>query len=220
MLVFNVKQKPSNYEKKWVWGGSVDPFRKGLGRSGSSFGRFWVSWPLLGRSKSIFFPAWVQDGLQKGLGIDLGSILEGFGKDLGGCWGSFGRSWALPVGKNLVGTAICRFLDKRLLEISAKLLWFWDPRVASPTRLASQCAGVSDPSACWKLFPRSPHGDLRSEAPSGWASRIPPRIGWKTVLERQIGFFFASVAFFCNFSAFLAHLRSSWHFLSIFLDFA
>ena len=103
----------------------MDPFRKGLGRSGSSFGRFWVLpgrfWGVPNRS---FFPAWVQDGLQKGLGIDLGSILEGFGKDLGACSGSFGRSWALPVGKNLVGTAICRFLDKRLLEISAKLLWF------------------------------------------------------------------------------------------------
>ena len=63
------------------------------GSISEGFGAVWVvfwallgaSWPLLGRSKSTFFPAWVQDGLQKGLGIDLGSILEGFGKDLVGC---------------------------------------------------------------------------------------------------------------------------------------
>ena len=73
--------------KKWIWvglglhlGGGWDA----LGRLLATFGRL-LNVKIFARSKSSFFLAWVQDGLQEGFWIDLGSILEGFGKDLGGC---------------------------------------------------------------------------------------------------------------------------------------
>ena len=61
---------------------------------GAVLGLFWAllaaSWPFCGRSKSSFFQAWAQDGLQEAFWIDFGSIWAGiwedFGKNLGGFW--------------------------------------------------------------------------------------------------------------------------------------
>ena len=66
-------------------------------------GRVWgVSWALLGalglffrRSKTYFFKALVQDGLQEAFWIDFGAILGGFrevlGRILTNFWRDFGR---------------------------------------------------------------------------------------------------------------------------------
>ena len=64
------------------------------------FGTIWdVSWPLLGafgsllgHSESNFLEALVEDCPQEASGIDLGSILEGFGEDFDRVWEGFGES--------------------------------------------------------------------------------------------------------------------------------
>ena len=60
---------------------------------GTVWGAFWallgVSWLFLGCSKSSFFKAWAQDGLQEAFWVDLGSISEGFGM----IWGGFGEEF-------------------------------------------------------------------------------------------------------------------------------
>ena len=69
---------------------------RSLGLVWDGFGTLWaVFWALLGalglifgRSKSFLFRALAQDGLQEASGINLGSILEGFGEG----FGRFGRS--------------------------------------------------------------------------------------------------------------------------------
>ena len=62
---------------------------------GAVLGLLWVlltvSWPFFGRSKSTFFQALVQNGLQKGFWMDLGSLWEGFGEVLGGFGETFSR---------------------------------------------------------------------------------------------------------------------------------
>ena len=69
--------------------------------SGSLWGAFWallaaswalwgVSWPFFGRSKSSFFQALAQNGLQKSFWMDLGSLWEGFGRVWGEILEDFG----------------------------------------------------------------------------------------------------------------------------------
>ena len=69
--------------KKIGLGGSVDPFRKGLGRSGSSFGRFWV---LPGRFWGVPNRSFFQHGCKMGSKRAWGSILGRFWKGLGRIW--------------------------------------------------------------------------------------------------------------------------------------
>ena len=64
-------------------------------------GRVWgVSWALLGalglffrRSKTYFFKALVQDGLQEAFWIDFETILGGFREVLGRIWTNFWRDF-------------------------------------------------------------------------------------------------------------------------------
>ena len=65
---------------------------------GVVLGFLWVllaaSWPLFERSKSNFFQAFAQNGLQEGFWMDFGSLCEGFGRVWGGFvekfWEDFG----------------------------------------------------------------------------------------------------------------------------------
>tara|TARA_B100000575_G_C22742869_1_gene444077 strand:- start:165 stop:440 length:276 start_codon:yes stop_codon:yes gene_type:complete len=65
---------------------------------GVVLGLLWVllaaSWPLFERSKSNFFQAFAQNGLQEGFWMDFGSLCEGFGRVWGGFvekfWEDFG----------------------------------------------------------------------------------------------------------------------------------
>ena len=69
-----------------------DGFGQGLGTIWEGFGAVWgasrallgASWPFWGRSKSSFFQAMVQAGLQEASGVDFGRFGEGF-------WQGFGR---------------------------------------------------------------------------------------------------------------------------------
>ena len=61
----------------------MDPFRKGLGRSGSSFGRFWV---LPGRFWGVPNRSFFQHGCKMGSKRAWGSILGRFWKGLGRIW--------------------------------------------------------------------------------------------------------------------------------------
>ena len=45
---------------------------------------FAASWLFFGRSKSSFFQAFAENGLQEGFWMDFGSLWEDFGKVLGG----------------------------------------------------------------------------------------------------------------------------------------
>ena len=75
---------------------SESGFGEVLGFVWDGFGTLWaVFWALsgalgviFGHSKSFLFRALAQDGLQEASGINLGSILEGFGEG----FGRFGRS--------------------------------------------------------------------------------------------------------------------------------
>ena len=62
---------------------------------GAVLGLLWVlsaaSWPLFERSKSSFFQALAQNGLQEGFWMDFGSLWEGFGRVWGGFVEKFGR---------------------------------------------------------------------------------------------------------------------------------
>ena len=61
----------------------MDPFRKGLGRSGSSFGRFWL---LPGRFWGVPNRSFFQHGCKMGSKRAWGSILGRFWKGLGRIW--------------------------------------------------------------------------------------------------------------------------------------
>ena len=69
----------------------------------------------------------------EGFGEGSGRIWEGLGRILGGSWEDFGQFWGW------------RYLDLLLSfpwRFPQDILFSRDPRDASPTRLASQCAGV------------------------------------------------------------------------------
>ena len=77
----------------------MDPFRKGLGRSGSSFGRFWV---LPGRFWGVPNRSFFQHGCKMGSKRAWGSILGRFWKGLGRIWEDFERL-GNAFGKDLEG---------------------------------------------------------------------------------------------------------------------
>ena len=60
---------------------------------GPVLGLLWLllaaTWPFFGCSKSNFFQALAQDGLQEGFWMDFGSILEGVWVDFGRIWEGF-----------------------------------------------------------------------------------------------------------------------------------
>ena len=76
-------------------------FGRVLGSIWEGFGTIWgLFWALLGASgsfwggsKSSFYRALVQDGLQEAFWIDLGCFLEGFGKVWGRIWEDFNQFW-------------------------------------------------------------------------------------------------------------------------------
>ena len=90
---FGMGKKRSQNGSKCGFGRVLGSIWEGLGRSGPSFGHFWM---LVGRFfcvlNSTFFKhgsPWAQDGLQEASGIilsrfwkGLGKVLEGFGKVL------------------------------------------------------------------------------------------------------------------------------------------
>ena len=113
-----------------------------LGLIWERLGTVWgLSGPLLGdfcsyfeRSKSSFFQAWLQDGLQEAFWVEFGRVLEGFGEDLGKVWGEIWED--LDVFFQLVAK-FWKHLGKFGPAV-AKLL-NWTPALI---REASQCAGV------------------------------------------------------------------------------
>ena len=77
-----------------IWEG----FRWLLGASGALWG---ASWPFFGHSKSSFYKALVQDGLQDAFWMDfgslwwgLGTVWEGFGEEFGRILGFLNKEWA------------------------------------------------------------------------------------------------------------------------------
>ena len=148
-----------------------------------------------------------------------GKILGGFGEDLGRVWAGFGKIFL--AFQQILGRIDCgEFAMNVSREILINFVGSCDPRAAPPTRLASQCAGVSDPSACWRLFPRFPQGDYGAKLLQVGFRASRRRPGGKWFWGVKLAFVSHFSHFVRNFSAFLAHLKSSWHFLSIFFDFA
>ena len=105
---------------------------------GVVLGFLWVllaaSWPLFERSKSNFFQAFAQNGLQEGFWMDLGSLCEDFGR----VWGGFVEKFWEDFG----------FFEHTVGRFWKCLAWFrpagadslkWTPALI---REASQCAGV------------------------------------------------------------------------------
>ena len=113
----------------------------GFGTLWDVFWALWgVSWSFFGRSKSSFFLAWVQDGLQEAFWVDFGSIWGRFGKDFGRVWvdlgsilGGFSVSWRFRDGRLEISVAslahtVCLLLHHMLQQ---------NPRAAS-LRLAER----------------------------------------------------------------------------------
>ena len=79
----------------WSWKKNVQKSDKNQFGEGfeTVLGFLWVllaaSWPFFKRSKSNFFQALAQNGLQEGFWMDFGSLWEGFGK----VWGRFGENF-------------------------------------------------------------------------------------------------------------------------------
>ena len=77
-------------------------FGRVLGFIWEGFGTVWAlfwalfgaSGPFFGRSRSSFYKALVQDGLQEAFRIDFGWLLEGFGRILANLGMDFGEMWA------------------------------------------------------------------------------------------------------------------------------
>ena len=113
-------------------GGSWAPFGRGLGQSGPSFGHLLA---LFGRFVGALNQPFFKHRSKMGSKRPFGSILEGFWEDSGRLWGGFGEG-------------LGRIWEDVSREILINFVGSCDPRAAPPTRLASQCAGVSDPSAC------------------------------------------------------------------------
>ena len=113
-------------------GGSWAPFGRGLGRSGPPLGHFWA---LFGRYLGVLNQPFFKHRSKMESKRPFGSILEGFWEDSGRLWGGFGEG-------------LGRIWEDVSREILINFVGSCDPRAAPPTRLASQCAGVADPSAC------------------------------------------------------------------------
>ena len=75
-----------------------------MGSIWDGFGTAWglilallgASGSFLERSRSTFFKALVQNGLQEAFWIDFGRILDGFGEDFGRIWGGSWNDSASP----------------------------------------------------------------------------------------------------------------------------
>ena len=83
-----VKQRPWNALKSG-FGRVLGSIRRGLGRSGLSFGHFWTLFGFFfGCSKSILFH---KMGSEKAFSIEFASMLEDSGRVLEGFWRGLGR---------------------------------------------------------------------------------------------------------------------------------
>ena len=82
-------------------GGSWAPFGKGLGRSGPSFGHFWM---LFGNFLEVLSPpfssigqGWGPGGLLDRFWVDFGRFWEGLGRILGGFGHNFDRFFSFSA---------------------------------------------------------------------------------------------------------------------------
>ena len=125
---------------------------------GAVLGFLWLllaaSWPLFERSKSSFFQALAQNGLQEGFWMDFGSLWEDFGKVLGGVEEKFWKILELPW----------HFSDAT--GVSTKM---GPLRCLAPPRGASQYAGVPPPAWLDPAFL-----EVWAEGPTEWGSHGPP----------------------------------------------
>ena len=109
MQILNGKKKATKCLKKWIWEGlglHLGRVWDGLGLLSELLG---ASGPFFDRSKSNFYKALVQEGLQEAFWIDFGWLWEGFGtnfgwiwEDLGRIFGNFGTKFLEDLEQNLV----------------------------------------------------------------------------------------------------------------------
>ena len=140
----------------------MDPFRKGLRRSGSSYGRFWV---LPGRFWGVPNPSFFQHGCKMGSKRAWGSILGRFWKGLGRIWEDV-ESLLDALGRFLWGRI---WLGPRFADFWTSVSWksplnyFGSETPALPRQLAwrHNARGSPDPPACWMELIRGslPCGD-------------------------------------------------------------
>ena len=131
--------KPKIHPKIW-FGGSWASFGRGLGRSGASLGRSWVTFVrILDVQNTAFF----KHGSKMGSKRPFGSTLGGSWEDLEKIWARFGQKsgsiWTFfwpVVGKFWKHLEKCSPAGAKLLN--------WTPALI---REASQCAGVPLPLA-------------------------------------------------------------------------
>ena len=100
-MTINLLKNDANFQQEKTGQKIASKFDFGrvLGSIWEGFGTIWdLFWTLLGASgsfwggsKSSFYRALVQDGLQEAFWIDLGCLLEGFGRVLGRIWEGLGR---------------------------------------------------------------------------------------------------------------------------------
>ena len=147
MRIWSGRKKAQKLSPKIGLGRSWAQFGMGLGHSGASFAHFWAH---VGRFLDVQnhypFETLVQHELQEAFGVDLESLLDDFGMVLGGLWKGLGRVWE-ALGKTwkdawgfLQGILVSSWLPLGVFLIDH--FGFYDPRAGSPTRLASQCAGI------------------------------------------------------------------------------
>ena len=170
-------------------GPSMAPFWRVWGGSWAPLGRSWAPWSrflgALGRFLGASLVSWV---LRAWFGEGLGGSWEVLGKFWGGFWKNFGK-------------------------MLGGYLRFRDPRAASPTRLASQCAGVPPPAwlnpAFLEVWGRRPYRVGFARPVEG--HRTPSKSIELFHLGRQVG---SKFAFFRNLFAFFSHDASKLRFLS------
>ena len=185
----------------------MDPFRKGLGRSGSSFGRFWV---LPGRFWGVPNRSFFQHGCKMGSKRAWGSILGRFWKGLGRIWedveglldalGRFlwGRIWLGP-----------RFADFwTSVSWKSPLNYFGSETPALPRQLAWRHNARGSPTP-----PRVRSCSLGP--PKGIYGAKLLQVGLRASRRRPGAkrFWGAKLAFFSHLSHFFAIFRLFWHIL-------
>ena len=186
----------------------MDPFRKGLGRSGSSFGRFWV---LPGRFWGVPNRSFFQHGCKMGSKRAWGSILGRFWKGLGRIWedveglldalGRFlwGRIWLGP-----------RFADFwTSVSWKSPLNYFGSETPALPRQLAWRHNARGSPTpprvgGCSLGFPKGIYGAKLLQ--------VGLRASRRGVDTTR--FWGVKLTFFSHLSHFFAIFRLFWHILN------
>ena len=152
MQILNWKKKPSKNHTKISFEGVLGSIWEGFRAVSLFWALLAASWSFFEHSKSSFFQALAQDGLQGSFWINLGPILEGFREDLGGFWAdfhpflaAFGKVWARKgkIWKNLERTGAESLNSTPALIREASLfngLW----------RFSQQVAFVRGHPGCWR----------------------------------------------------------------------